>query len=271
MSVISSLKQQTTNLTRKALKLGTDFVHPGSGSSGDQPDYAGSIGIKDESGITLPHTDEWGHDRPTITDIDPETGLLTSTTKGNPPLDEGTSIYDLYADRAARRGDDILYTYKDGNEWIDRTANEFLAETRAIAKGLMKYGLKKGDGVAFMCRTCYEWNLTDAAIMAVGGVLATIYDTDSAEQIRNIVNNSDARLLIVQDTDMREKADGAIEECPSLEHIITINTGGLDELKAYGAGVTDENSTNASNRSRRPTCAPSYTLPVPPLRQRAWR
>ncbi|MEE0333287.1 AMP-dependent synthetase/ligase [Bifidobacterium angulatum] len=240
MSVISSLKQQTTNLTRKALKLGTDFVHPGSGSSGDQPDYAGSIGIKDESGITLPHTDEWGHDRPTITDIDPETGLLTSTTKGNPPLDEGTSIYDLYADRAARRGDDILYTYKDGNEWIDRTANEFLAETRAIAKGLMKYGLKKGDGVAFMCRTCYEWNLTDAAIMAVGGVLATIYDTDSAEQIRNIVNNSDARLLIVQDTDMREKADGAIEECPSLEHIITINTGGLDELKAYGAGVTDE-------------------------------
>lgn len=37
MSVISSLKQQTTNLTRKALKLGTDFVHPGSGSSGDQP------------------------------------------------------------------------------------------------------------------------------------------------------------------------------------------------------------------------------------------
>ena len=70
MSVISSLKQQTTNLTRKALKLGTDFVHPGSGSSGDQPDYAGSIGIKDESGITLPHTDEWATTvRPSPTSI----------------------------------------------------------------------------------------------------------------------------------------------------------------------------------------------------------
>ena len=33
--------------------------------------------------------------------------------------------------------------------------------------------------------------------MACAGVLATIYDTHSGEQIRNIVNNSDARLLIV--------------------------------------------------------------------------
>ena len=39
---------------------------------------------------------------------------------------------------------------------------------------------------------------------------------------------------------MRKKADGAVEECPSLEHIITIETGGLDEIKAYGTTVSDE-------------------------------
>ena len=240
MSVISSLKQQVTNLTRKALRLGADFVHPGSGDSGDEPDYAGDIAIVDEQGVTLPHTDEWGPGYSTTTEIDPTTGLLTSTTQGNQPLDEGMSIYDIYAKRAERRGDDPLYTYKENNEWTTKTANEFLAEVRAVAKGLLHYGLEKGEGVAFMCRTCYEWNLTDAAVMACGGVLATVYDTDSAEQIRNIVNNSDAKLLIVQDIDMRDKADGAIEECPSLEHIITIETGGLDELKAYGASISDE-------------------------------
>ena len=111
-------------------------------------------------------------------------------------------------------GDEPLYTYKSGNDWVTVTANEFLADVRAVAKGLIHYGLKKGDAVAFMCRTSYDWDLTDAAIMACGGVLATIYDTDSAEQIRNIVNNSDARLPIVQDTDMRKKADGAVEEVP---------------------------------------------------------
>ena len=72
--------------------------------------------------------------------------------------------------------------------------------------------------------------------MACGGVLATIYDTDSAEQIRNIVNNSDSRLLVVETTDMRAKADGADKECPALEHIICFENGGLDEIMAYGSG-----------------------------------
>lgn len=240
MSVINSLTQHTINLTRKALRLGSDFVHPVHDDTPDEPDYLSNADVPVETNIALPHSDDWDDGHLTVTDIDPATGLLTTSTEGNPPLDEGMSIYDLYADRAERMGDEPLYTYKSGNDWVTVTANEFLADVRAVAKGLIHYGLKKGDAVAFMCRTSYDWDLTDAAIMACGGVLATIYDTDSAEQIRNIVNNSDARLLIVQDTDMRKKADGAVEECPSLEHIITIETGGLDEIKAYGTTVSDE-------------------------------
>ena len=237
MSVISSLKQQTANLTRKALRLGADFVHPVSDDSSDRPDYAGGESAANQ--VTLPHSVEWGPGFPSITDIDPETGLLTTTTAGNPPLAEGMSIYDIYADRAARMGDDPLYTYKVGDQWVTKTANEFLAEVRAVAKGLMHYGLNKGDAVAFMCRTSYEWDLTDAAIMACGGVLATIYDTDSGEQIRNIANNSDARLLIVETTDMRAEAETVIGDCPTVERIVCLETGGLDEIQAYGASISD--------------------------------
>ena len=241
MSLFTSVKHQAVSLTQKALRLGGDFVHPVSDDSSNGPDYPEDGFPSSDELIALPHTDEWGPDRPTTTFLDPATGLLTTGTQGNPPLDDGMSIYDIYADRAARMGDEPLYTYKDDDgQWRTTTANETLADIRAIAKGLLHYGLKKGDGVAFMCRTSYEWNITDAAVMACGGVLATVYDTDSAEQIRNIVNNSDARLLIVGTTDMREKADGAIEECPSLEHIICIATGGLDEIRAYGASVSDE-------------------------------
>ena len=241
MSLFTSVKHQAVSLTQKALRLGGDFVHPVSDDSSNGPDYPEDGFPSSDELIALPHTDEWGPDRPTTTFLDPATGLLTTGTQGNPPLDDGMSIYDIYADRAARMGDEPLYTYKDDDgQWRTTTANETLADIRAIAKGLLHYGLKKGDGVAFMCRTSYEWNITDAAVMACGGVLATVYDTDSAEQIRNIVNNADARLRIVGTTDMREKADGAIEECPSLEHIICIETGGLDEIRAYGASVSDE-------------------------------
>lgn len=241
MSIITSLNKQATNLARKALRLGNDFVHPVSDDSGNTPDYNDPNSILSPDGhIELPHTAEWGPGYPSTTFLDPETGLLTTKTEGNPPLDEGTSIYDIYADRAARMGDEPLYTFKQDGDWHTKTANETLADIRAVAKGLLHYGLKKGDGVAFMCRTSYAWDVFDAAVMACGGVLATIYDTDSAEQIRNIVNNSDARLLVVETTDMKAKADGAETECPTLEHIVCFETGGLDEIKAYGSGVSDE-------------------------------
>ncbi|KAA8821567.1 AMP-dependent synthetase/ligase [Bifidobacterium vespertilionis] len=241
MSIINSLKNQAVEITRRALNLEDDFAHPVSDDSSDQPDYVtdAQAAAGDEA-VALPHTDEWGPGYPTTTFIDQATGLLTTETAGNPPLDDHITIYSVYKDRAERMGDDPLYTFKVGDQWVTKTANEFLAEARRVAKGLLHYGLKKGDAVALMCRTSYEWDLTDCAVMACGGVLATIYDTDSAEQIRNIVNNSDARLLIVQDTDMREKANGAIEDCPSLEHIICIETGGLEEIAAYGSAVTDE-------------------------------
>jgi long-chain acyl-CoA synthetase len=232
VSVINSIEQQALKLTRKALSLGPGFSHPTSDDTPDIPDYVRPEDISAQNEARdLPHADEWRTGFPTTTFIDPHTGLLTATTASIDPIDEGMSVYDLYAERAERRGDDPLYTFQSGDAWISKTANEFLAQVREVAKGLMHYGLNKGDAVAFMCRTSYEWDVTDAAVLACGGVLATIYDTDSAEQIRNIVNNSDARLLIVETTEMRDKADGAIEDCPTLEDIICIETGGLDELQ----------------------------------------
>ena len=250
MSVLNTLQQQAFNLARKALQIGSNFAHPVSDDIAGEPDY--SIPQDQQDGSQnkqnnllqqnqyLPRVDEWGSQLQTTTFLDPQTGLLTTKTDGNPPLDEGTSIYDLYADRAARMGDDPLYTYKENDEWVTKTANQFLTEVRKAAKGLIHYGLRKGDAVALMCKTSYEWDVVDAAVMACGGVLATIYDTDSAEQIRNIVNNSDSRFLIVGTTEMKDNAEGAIEECPSLERIICIETGGLAELQAFEYSVSDE-------------------------------
>ena len=240
MSVITSFKNTATSLAQKALQLGGDFVHPVSDDSGEGPDYAAPSGAGQLDVTGLPHSHTWGEDRPTTTYIDQQTGLLTAYTEGIPPLDEGMTIYDLYAQRAERMGDDPLYTYKSGDAWVTKTATEVLEDIRVTAKGLMQRGLRKGDTVAFMCRTSYEWDVIDAAIMACGGVMATIYETDSAEQIRNIVDNSDARLLIVETVEMRNKADGTIAECPSLESILCLETGGLAEIQAYADQVCDE-------------------------------
>ena len=124
MSVITSFKNTATSLAQKALQLGGDFVHPVSDDSGEGPDYAAPSGAGQLDVTGLPHSHTWGEDRPTTTYIDQQTGLLTAYTEGIPPLDEGMTIYDLYAQRAERMGDDPLYTYKSGDAWVTKTATE---------------------------------------------------------------------------------------------------------------------------------------------------
>ena len=239
MGLIGSVKNAVASAAHRASTLGRNYQdYPGSDDLNEDglPDNPSPHAAP--SPDELPHVDFWGPGYATTTFLDDD-GLLTARTDGNPPLDEGTSIYDIYAERAERMGDKPLYTFKQDGRWITKTADETLADIRITAKGLLHYGLKKGDSVAFMCRTSYAWDVIDAAIMACGGVLATIYDTDSGEQIRNIANNSDARLLIVETTDMRAEAETVIGDCPTVERIVCLETGGLDEIQAYGTSISD--------------------------------
>ncbi|RBP98999.1 long-chain fatty acid--CoA ligase [Bifidobacterium xylocopae] len=201
----------------------------------DEPNSWGA-----DQGIGLPNTHDWSNGYPTTTFIDEKSGLLTARTAGAGSIPDDMTVYTLYEHRAKREPDAPMLHFREDGKWVYRTGSEVLADIRSTAKGLIHSGFKKGDTVAFMCQTSYEWDIVDAAVLAIGGVIATIYDTDSAEQIRLIVNNSDARLLVVQTKLMRDKADGAVEECPTLERIACLETGALAELQAYGEAVTDE-------------------------------
>lgn len=135
MSVITSLNKRAANLAQKARVWAVTSFTP----SATIPVTIRTTTIRTTSSpptahIDLPHTVEWGEGFPSTTFLDPETGLLTTKTEGQPPLDEGTTIYDIYANRAERMGDEPLYTYKSDSEWVTKTGNEVLADIRQIAK-----------------------------------------------------------------------------------------------------------------------------------------
>lgn len=213
---------------------------------GSVSDMIGRYHPKDEeteplSEPELPFEKEYGDgDHPTRTFIDKKTGMMETATPGCDPLPDSYTIYDLYRERAEREPDKPLFTFRNKEGvWTDRSAAQVLEEIRQTAKGLMHLGLKKGDGVAFMSATSYDWDIVDAAVVSVGGVLATIYDTDSPEQMENIVHNADAMILIVQSEDMHKKAEAIRKDCPTLKHVYTLDTGDLEAIKAYGHAVSD--------------------------------
>ncbi|MDN6210073.1 AMP-dependent synthetase/ligase, partial [Bifidobacterium crudilactis] len=234
MSLITSAKSHLVAMAQRAATLGRyreteEFDgNDASSSSVNMP------------AVTETVVHDWSTGYPTITEIDSKSGLLTTSTAGAGGIPDDMTVYDLYASRAQTMPDEPMYHFQHNGKWVSKSTTETLNDIRSTAKGLLHAGMRKGDSVAFMCHTSYEWNIVDAAVLAVGGVIATIYDTDSAEQIRYIVNNSDASLLIVETREMREKADGAIQECESLQRIACLENGALEELQAYGASVSDE-------------------------------
>ncbi|MCU1545015.1 MAG: long-chain fatty acid--CoA ligase, partial [Homoserinimonas sp.] len=109
---------------------------------------------------------------------------------------------DLLIDRVAETPDRPLFAVPtSGGGWADVTAAEFLRQVRALAKGFIAAGIEPGDKIAFMCKTRYEWTLTDFAIWFAGGVMVPIYETSAPAQIEWYLTDSGATAFIAETPD----------------------------------------------------------------------
>ena len=80
-------------------------------------------------------------------------------------------------------------------------------------------GIEKGDKIAICGRNSAHWAVTFLATLTYGAVAVPILHEFNAEQIHNIVNHSDARLLFVGDFVAKEINP---DEMPRLEGILNL-------------------------------------------------
>jgi long-chain acyl-CoA synthetase len=80
-------------------------------------------------------------------------------------------------------------------------------------------GVEKGDKIALCGRNCANWGVAFLATLTYGAVTVPILHEFTADQIHNIVNHSEAKLLFVGDVAWQ---DLNAEEMPNLEGIINI-------------------------------------------------
>ncbi|MFI5425928.1 AMP-binding protein [Aeromicrobium sp. UC242_57] len=120
------------------------------------------------------------------------------------------------------------------------TLGEFHADVISVAKGLIGAGIAAGDRVALLSKTRYEWTVTDYAIWWVGAVTVPIYETSSASQIAWILSDSGSVVAIVENDGHAARVAEKRADSPDLREVWTIDGGGLDQIRALGADVTDE-------------------------------
>jgi long-chain acyl-CoA synthetase len=182
-------------------------------------------------------------------------------------LPSDTNVTDLLIAQYRKDPNRPLYAVKQDGRWLDITTRTVLSSVRELAKGLMAQGVRPGDTVAVMSKTRYEWTLADLAIWFAGAVTVPIYETSSAHQVEWILQDSGARVVLVEDESkaavVRAGAAAAGIEAqlwhmkydgggpaPGAGTTGDLTAGNFTALAAAGAGITDDDLETARNSRR---------------------
>ena len=107
-------------------------------------------------------------------------------------------------------------------QWSVLSWTEMGHQIRAIAGGLMGLGVEAGDRVGILSSTRLEWSLSDYAILSIGAATVPIYHSNTPAQVRHVLADSGARVVIVEEAAQLEKITAALDDLPDLERIVVV-------------------------------------------------
>jgi long-chain acyl-CoA synthetase len=133
-----------------------------------------------------------------------------------------TTIPVIFQKLAARYGDRACVAYKDKKEgrYVDISWNEMNRDVQRLGRYLLSLGIKKGDRIAIFSPNRPEWWITDLAILSIGAVNVPIYATNSPEEARYILANSESRICFTGTREHCDKVLNVRKKLPKLSKVI---------------------------------------------------
>src|SRR5438105_13634150 len=101
--------------------------------------------------------------------------------------------------RTAANNPDIV-AVRLPDESVSLTWAELLERVDAVAGGLAKLGVKRGDTVAIMLSNRPEFHIVDLAVAMLGATPFSIYQTYPAEEIEYLISDASSKVAIVKQT-----------------------------------------------------------------------
>ncbi len=148
-----------------------------------------------------------------------EVELSESMTRERAALGAET-IAQAFRITAAERADEVAIRTKQDEFTI--TWGELRERVDALAGGLAKLGVKRGDTVALMLSNRPEFHLCDLAAMMLGAAPFSIYNTYTPEQIQYLVADAGAKVLICEQQYLPQVRE-ARRSLPDLEYVIVVD------------------------------------------------
>jgi long-chain acyl-CoA synthetase len=138
----------------------------------------------------------------------------------------------LLAQNAKKFGDKkIAIREKEFGIWQEITWKDYYENVKALSLGLVSMGFDRGDKIAILGDNRPEWIYTELAAQAAGGISAGIYPDSLPEQVRYVIDHSDARLVTVEDQEQTDKILEVKDQLPKLKKVIVDDLKGLQHYQ----------------------------------------
>jgi long-chain acyl-CoA synthetase len=158
-----------------------------------------------------------------------ETATVERSREATEAATGSKTIADLLPLAAEKHGAKPAVMYADASgQWVSKTYEEVGDVVRRLSLGLMDLGIEKGDKFSILANTRPEWSYFDFAALCAGATVVPIYQTNSPEECHYVLENSDAKAVVVEDDDQLAKIREIRDRLPKLEHVIRM-TGSSDD------------------------------------------
>ena len=132
--------------------------------------------------------------------------------------------------RTARRNKAALIWEGEPGDRRTLTYWDLYVEVQKFANVLKGLGVKRGDRVAIYMPLIPETAIAMLACTRIGAIHSVVFGGFSPESLRDRINDQEAKVLITTDggyrrgqvLPLKRNADKAVEECPSIKHVVVV-------------------------------------------------
>ena len=125
------------------------------------------------------------------------------------------------------------------------TYAELLEEVCRLANGLRSPRVRRGDRVNIYLGMVPELPIAMLACARIGAPHSVVFGGFSADALRDRINDAEAKVLITADgawrrgqvVPLKANADEALQECPTIDHVITLRRCGNEHAFVEGRDV----------------------------------
>jgi long-subunit acyl-CoA synthetase (AMP-forming) len=120
------------------------------------------------------------------------------TTHATPTASGYRLILDCIQEHEIQRADQVYLTQPVGQGQVrDYTWRETLDEARRMARHLQSRGFEQGTRIGLISKNCAHFIMAELAIWLSGGTTVALFPTESADNIRFVLEHSETRLLFI--------------------------------------------------------------------------